>query len=108
MASLPMARHLDKLFTQALTQEAKAQHAAARPPPGAAPADGPDDAPADPTACERLLDAFTRKDYATCLCLPPVTLDAVGKPLWAVTDTCVPCPFLSLVCASGTDTQAGR
>ena len=102
-----MARHLDKLFTQALTQEAKAQHAAARPPPVAAPADGPEDAPPDPTACERLLDAFMRKDYATCLSLPPVTLDAVGKPLWAVTDACVARPALSLLCASGADTQLG-
>jgi hypothetical protein len=94
-----MARHLDKLFTQALTQEAKAQHAAARPPPVVAAADGPDDAPSDLTACEQLLDAFTRKDYATCLSLPPVTLDAVGKPLWAVTDACVPCPCLLPSCA---------
>ena len=89
MCPATMARHLDKLFTQALTQEAWAQHAAVRPASVPAPADGPDDAPSDPTACERLLDAFKRKDYATCLALPPVGLDAVGKPLWAVTDACV-------------------
>lgn len=107
LVSTHMERHLDRLFTQAMAQEAHrrredgavhrrvATGGAAEHQDGGGDDDDHDDAAAaaaaavDPTAAERLLDAFKRKDYAACLGLPAVTLDSVGKPHWPVTDTCV-------------------
>jgi hypothetical protein len=90
-----MSHHLDRLFTQAMVQEAQRREPGLPRPRLAAGGrddddgdDGADAAP-DPSAGARLLEAFKRKDYAACLGLPAVTLDAVGKPTWAVTDTYV-------------------
>ena len=84
-----MSRHLDRLFTQAFTgEEAKAAPGPRRPePPPAAPAEEEE---ADPSEPGRILAAHKRKDYAACLGLPPVTLDALGRPEWPVTDRHAP------------------
>ena len=85
-----MSRHLDRLFTQAFTgEEAKAAPAPRRP----APAPGPEveeDEAADPAEPSRIIAAHKRRDYAACLGLEPVTLDALGRPQWDVTDRRAP------------------
>lgn len=87
-----MTKHLDRLFTQAMATEAHRAREFAEPAAttvgrhAAAADDGADEAPLDPTATERVLDAFTQKDYAACLGLPAVMLDDVGAPCWPVSD----------------------
>jgi hypothetical protein len=40
----------------------------------------------DPAEPARILAAFKKRDYAACLGLPSVALDALGRPVWEVTD----------------------
>ena len=84
-----MSRHLDRLFTQAFTgEEAKAAPGPRRPE--AVPPAAVEEEAADPSEPGRILAAHKRKDYAACLGLPPVTLDALGRPEWPVTDRRAP------------------
>jgi len=76
----------DRLFLKALYGD-EASRPGRQPPPLPPPVDGEDDEPpADPTEAERVLAAFARRDFAACLALPPVALDAVGRPQWAVSN----------------------
>ena len=85
-----MSRHLDRLFTQAFTgEEAKAAPAPRRPAPAPGPEEEAEEA-ADPSEPARILAAHKRRDYAACLGLEPVTLDALGRPQWDVTDRRAP------------------
>lgn len=88
-----MSRHLDRLFTQAFKgEEAKAPPGPRRPDAAAtsAAAAAAAEEAADPSEPARILAAAKRKDYAACLGLPPVTLDALGRPEWPVTDRHAP------------------
>jgi hypothetical protein len=85
-----MSRHLDRLFTQAFTgEEAKAAPAPRRPAPAPGP-EAEEDEAADPAEPSRIIAAHKRRDYAACLGLEPVTLDALGRPQWDVTDRRAP------------------
>lgn len=82
-----MSRHLDRLFTQAFAGEAAKGPPGPRRPEAAPPAAPPaEEEAADPSEPGRILAAHKRKDYAACLGLPPVTLDALGRPEWPVND----------------------
>jgi len=94
-----MAHRLERLFTQAAQAETT-RHAAPRcvPPPLE------DEEPAlaaDPSEPERILTAFQRGDWAGCLALPAVTLDALGRPHWPVTDRHVRRCVCVRVCSAG-------
>ena len=89
-AAVAMSRHLDRLFTQAFTgEEAKAAPAPRRPAPAPGP-EAEEDEAADPAEPSRIIAAHKRRDYAACLGLEPVTLDALGRPQWDVTDRRAP------------------
>ena len=86
-----MSRHLDRLFTQAFTgEEAKAAPAARRPAPAPGPEEEEAEESADPSEPAHIVAAHKRRDYAACLGLVPVTLDALGRPQWEVTDRRAP------------------